>query len=272
MVKIVGDGKEEIIVPIVFPDKSIQIRLKEQHFSPTKNQIIWEYENDGEIMLVQQAVDYVKYLHPFCFLELEIPYLPYARQDKDISNTSTWALHSFAKMINAMKLDGVSAYDVHNKEITNILIERFTNKDPKHFLSHLNNLSPNAILFPDAGAKSRYYRYLGPFFRNHHCNYWIGQKNRDPLTGTITNYEIDLNGSNDILRKDVVIIDDLCDAGGTFILAAEKLREYNPKSLSLMVTHGLYTKGLTCLFDAGYDMVIDINNVYKKISGGYVKL
>lgn len=47
-----------------------------------------------------------------------------------------------------------------------------------------------------------------------------------------------------------IIVDDLCDAGGTFIADAKCFRKYFPDyQLDLYVTHGLFTKGLEPLLE-----------------------
>lgn len=52
------------------------------------------------------------------------------------------------------------------------------------------------------------------------------------------------------LVNQATIIDDLCDAGGTFIAGAKCFREYFPMTpLNLYVTHGLFTKGFDVLLE-----------------------
>jgi ribose-phosphate pyrophosphokinase len=49
----------------------------------------------------------------------------------------------------------------------------------------------------------------------------------------------------------IILIDDLCDAGGTFIAAAKYLRDELKlqNELNLFVGHGLFTKGLDPLLE-----------------------
>jgi ribose-phosphate pyrophosphokinase len=97
-----------------------------------------------------------------------------------------------------------------------------------------------AVVSPDAGAEKRAQkvaRKLGlPLLHA-----W---KTRDIGTGNITGFGMEPHG----LPKDslVLVVDDLCDAGGTFlgladILDANKLRAH------MWVTHGLFTKGTEAL-------------------------
>jgi ribose-phosphate pyrophosphokinase len=51
-------------------------------------------------------------------------------------------------------------------------------------------------------------------------------------------YEDDLQG------KDCLIVDDICDGGGTFIGLAKELKKHNAGNLYLSVSHGIFSKGL----------------------------
>ena len=69
-------------------------------------------------------------------------------------------------------------------------------------------------------------------------------KNRDVKTGKLTGFSVytdDLNG------KDCLIVDDICDGGGTFIGLAEKLKNKNSGKLYLAVSHGIFSNGFTNL-------------------------
>ncbi|CCJ77069.1 Ribose-phosphate pyrophosphokinase [Cronobacter muytjensii 530] len=84
----------------------------------------------------------------------------------------------------------------------------------------------------------------------------------------------------DVKDKAVLIVDDLCDAGGTFIGSAQVLRDAGARSVSLYVTHGVFSKGVENLLNNGIDQLytttsfapaslaqdrvemIDINTIY----------
>jgi ribose-phosphate pyrophosphokinase len=70
-------------------------------------------------------------------------------------------------------------------------------------------------------------------------------KTRDTKTGALSGFSI----ADPLIVKgrNVVIIDDICDGGGTFIGLAQVLLEAGAQSLRLGVTHGLFTKGLAPL-------------------------
>ena len=52
----------------------------------------------------------------------------------------------------------------------------------------------------------------------------------------------------DIIKgKNVLILDDICDGGGTFMLAGKELLKYKPNNLGLCITHGIFSKGVDTL-------------------------
>ena len=114
-----------------------------------------------------------------------------------------------------------------------------------------NNLDIVAVL-PDNGARSRYQPSSLPFI--------VCGKERDPETGKLLSFTVDA-GETDCKDKDLVVLDDLCDGGGTFVGLAPKLRELEPKSLSLLVTHAIQLEGIKKVAEA-YDHVY-ITNSYK---------
>lgn len=67
------------------------------------------------------------------------------------------------------------------------------------------------------------------------------EKTRDPNTGALSGFHI---VSGDVAGKHCLIVDDICDGGGTFTGIAKVLREAGALSVRLCVTHGILSKGL----------------------------
>ena len=65
----------------------------------------------------------------------------------------------------------------------------------------------------------------------------------------------------DVAGRALLVIDDLCDGGGTFVGLAPKLRELNPNTMSLLVTHAIQKQGVEKVA-AVYDKVY-ITDTYK---------
>jgi ribose-phosphate pyrophosphokinase len=65
-------------------------------------------------------------------------------------------------------------------------------------------------------------------------------KSRDVKTGKLTGFKV---YAEDLEGKDCLIVDDICDGGGTFIGLAGELKKKNAGNLYLAVTHGIFSKG-----------------------------
>ena len=112
------------------------------------------------------------------------------------------------------------------------------------------------LISPDKGASLKT-KAIGKLYDIPviYCN-----KARDSSNGFIVYDEVNCI---EIRDKSVLIVDDLCDGGMTFILLAKMLRKSSPKSLSLYVTHGIFSKGKSVLTDAGINTIHCINDFTK---------
>ena len=64
---------------------------------------------------------------------------------------------------------------------------------------------------------------------------------RDVKTGKLSGFKV---YSDDLEGQDCIIVDDICDAGGTFMGLATELKKKNAGKLFLAVSHGIFSKGL----------------------------
>ena len=71
--------------------------------------------------------------------------------------------------------------------------------------------------------------------------------------------------SPELASKQVIIFDDLCDGGGTFIGAVAPLKEKGAEFITLAITHGLFSKGVDCLIEGGISHIITTNSYQDQI-------
>ncbi len=184
---------------------------------------------------------------------LVLPYLPYARADRRFVTGDCFGLEVFANILNGLQIPVVTL-DVHSA-ISNKLIERLNSIEPtsliRQAIRHSEDVSASSrltLLFPDDGAKKRY-SVLGDQLDVDvlHC-----MKVRDKATGKLSRFSVP--AKEEFKNANVLLIDDICDGGGTFLGIADAMKEYGFK-LSLYVTHGIFSKGLEPLlkrFDRMY--------------------
>lgn len=188
---------------------------------------------------------------------LFISYLMSARCDRVFDLNRPYSLKLVANIINDIGAYNVTIVEPHSEKSI-LLIKRsggiFTTYDffNRELLRGNKGLDV-VIALPDKGAKSRY--GLNPEIPTVTCN-----KVRDPESGKLLSFEVETEDVS-CEGKDIVLLDDLCDGGGTFLGLAPKLRELAPKSLSLLVTHAIQLEGIKKVAEA-YDNVY-ITDSYK---------
>lgn len=234
----------------IFPDNTSQVWKVAQLELPDTNfvHIRWVFTHEGEFMQLAQLK---QLLDKSGFRSLlRIKYLPYGRQDKEISNSTTFALRTFATLLNSLNFEEVIIHDPHSTIALDLINNSRaiypTDEVEKIFLETKTTM----ICYPDKGAITKYtpiYEKLGYMHKIVH-----GEKVRDQLTGRIISYEILGNP----MFENVLIIDDICDGGMTFKLLAEKLLRSGAGDVNLFVTHGLFSQGLKTLKESG------INRIY----------
>jgi ribose-phosphate pyrophosphokinase len=229
---------DQLIVPTLFPDGTSQIwKLPESLLKSHKYDVEWVFSHEGEFMHLAQLKDLLNIYQ--LNTKLTLKYLPYARQDKQFGNDKTFALRTFARLLNSLEFDYVAISDPHSNMFD--LIYNSHPYYPTDIIHRIGLMLGTAIVcYPDKGALDKYSKEY-PFAHIH------GEKVRDQLTGNITNYK--LIGSPD--NKNVLVVDDICDGGMTFKLLAKELYDADAKEVNLFVTHGIFSKGLKTLKEAG---------------------
>ncbi|MDY8137760.1 ribose-phosphate diphosphokinase [Aquimarina sp. 2201CG5-10] len=183
-----------------------------------------------------------------------IPYFPAARQDRVMVSGEALSVKVYADIINAQNYNQITVFDPHS-EVTPALLNNVKVIHNYDFVKQcLKNIDEEVLLIsPDGGALKKIYKvseYLGGI-EVIECS-----KKRDVKTGQLSGfrvYEEDLKG------KHCVIVDDICDGGGTFLGLATSLKEKNAGKLSLVVSHGIFSKGLEALKES-FDTVFTTNS------------
>lgn len=187
-----------------------------------KNMIRWMYDNDSELFTLYCVVRDIQSKAPYAHNILYMPYIPHARQDRNVSDR-LFTLKYFAEIINSLNFLQVIVCDPHS-DVSTALIDRCVCEKMAGIEQEVITKA-DAIMFPDAGAAKKYLSYGLPTI--------VGNKKRN-TEGRICGYEL-LNFKDGV--KSVVIRDDICSYGGTFVAAANALREHGVEFITLLVTH-----------------------------------
>jgi len=180
---------------------------------------------------------------------LYIPYLMAARFDRLMQHGDSIDLKVVSDLINYCKFEKVYLLDVHS-DVSTMLINNSVNITNELLVKEFKE--DNAVLIcPDAGAVkkvAKYFEWNKNITDIVYCN-----KSRDLSNGNLT---LNVLNPEKCEGRNCVIIDDLCDGGGTFLAIASQIK---PKNLTLIVTHGVFSKG-TKLFEGEFNSIITTNS------------
>jgi ribose-phosphate pyrophosphokinase len=176
-------------------------------------------------------------------LKLVCPYLPYARQDRVCAPGEALSLRVMCDLINGLNFDEVEIWDPHS-DVAMALLERAVAVSQEVFVSRLTLGSSWRLVAPDAGAAKK----IGPVAKATGLPIIQAMKVRDPMTGAITGTTVDWDETA-CSAANLLIVDDICDGGRTFIELAKVLRPKTTGRILLFVTHGIFSQGIEVFAD-----------------------
>lgn len=225
-----------------------------------------DYSMDG-LMALAEYVDILR-RNGVKTIEVTYPYLPYSRQDRVIQGDEPFSLKLFANAINSLHADNVFTFDCHSdvalaliNNIVNIPQDVIAKKIlPSKFFAYEHFV----FVSPDAGA----YKKTSKLIKDDN-KIAIGLKKRGEK-GEILNTKVLSPVS--LKDKACVIVDDICDGGRTFIELAKALREQGAAHVFLYVTHGIFSKGLSILYEAGIEHIYTTDSFPQLVDSGLTVL
>lgn len=180
--------------------------------------------------------------------ELHITYLLTARCDRRFSMGEAVDLNLLGGPLRRLDVEKYIFYDAHN--IPSLFRDLEDVENNTILPKYLNPTKYN-ICYPDLGAQTRYCTKFGR-------GNLVGEKHRKPDGISISLTESKLLDTD----YPILVIDDLCDGGGTFAALANKLDNMYPDfKREIWVTHAIQKSGIE-LLAAKYDKVY-ITNSYK---------
>ncbi|BBE75378.1 MULTISPECIES: ribose-phosphate diphosphokinase [Phytobacter] len=240
----------------VFPDGAVWLKVIGElpRFAQVMRVRVAAMRDMNDFMLLAQLVDAVRHVTDIAVSHLELAWLPWARQDRHMVNGDSFALKVFANQLNTLNFNKVFLLDPHSDAAAaainnSVVIAQETCLMKSENLLQAINTGKLMLVAPDAGALKKIHNVAKASGAR---DYAILTKERDVATGNLTGFSL---VSGNVAGKDVLIVDDLCDAGGTFIGSAQVLRDAGARSVSLYVTHGVFSKGVENLLNNGIDAI-----------------
>lgn len=214
-----------------FPDGTLL--MKELASSSENNRITWYFENNEELVALYFLTKHLQG-KGITNIELKLPYIPNARQDRVQKEEDIFTLKYFASIINSLGFSKVSVLDPHSN-VSEALIDRIEVHSPRIYVERVlqklqeKGKSDILLFYPDEGGMKR---YASMFTRP----YVFGIKKRDWATGKILGLSV--SGQTDLIKDStILIIDDICSRGGTFYHSAKALKELGAREIYLYISH-----------------------------------
>lgn len=240
----------------VFPDGAVWLKVTGElpAFAQLMRIRVAAMRDMNDFMLLAQLVDAVRHVTDVAVSHLQLAWLPWARQDRHMVAGDSFALKVFANQLNTLNFDKVFILDPHSDAaaaaINNcVAIPQETCLLQSETLCRAIAQGDLMLVAPDAGALKKIHNVAKATGAK---SYAILTKERDVASGNLTGFAL---VAGEVAGKDLLIVDDLCDAGGTFIGSAQVLREAGARSVSLYVTHGIFSKGVDNLLNNGIDAI-----------------
>jgi ribose-phosphate pyrophosphokinase len=167
-----------------------------------------------------------------------IPYFGYARQDRKELPRVPISASVVANIITTVGTDRILTVDIHTEQSQGFIQCPWDNLYASYVLVPALNkkrLSDFVVAAPDKGGMPRaagYARLLGT------QNLALVYKQRDiHMNDALTSYGM----IGDVAGKDVVVVDDMLDSGGTLMNAIEYIAENGARDIYALISHGLFT-------------------------------
>ncbi len=195
----------------------------------------------------------VKYIHPE-LTHLNILYLLGTRCDRRFSPGEAIDIDIVCRFINSIGFKAITVTKPHSQRAVDILSENIKSVYPHDPTKQLLELVYKDIGYVNNGRcfGNETFAIISP---DDGCWKWIREvvplgadvlrfsKSRDVSTGAISCASNDIGRYKD--KQHFIIVDDLCDGGGTFTAIAKEIKALSPQAkVYLVVTHAIFSKGV----------------------------
>ncbi|MCL7410265.1 MAG: ribose-phosphate diphosphokinase [Methanosarcinaceae archaeon] len=233
-----------------FPDGEVYTRIQDEQLEDVT--IIQSTTTDSDLVYLLEMIDACE---DASSINVVIPYMAYARQDKKFKIGEPISARAVARTINA---DRVFTVNIHEKSVLDHFSAPTSDLDATKLLgSHLKslNLTDTLILAPDSSALPLAKSAAADLGMD--CDYLEKTRHSGDMV-TIKTKNLDVTG------RDVVLIDDMIATGGTMAESIRLLRDQGAKDVYIACVHPVLTRNAVIrLFNAGVHDIFATDTIEK---------
>jgi len=191
-----------------------------------------------------------------------MPYMGYARQDRQFLNREIVTMSVVAKMLQAAGAKKAIVVDIHSKTaLRHFKIPTENVSAIPELVKYLKKLKLKnpVVVSPDTGGSLRAKKFADVL----KSDFITLKKSRNRKTGkvSIQSTKADVNG------KDLIIVDDIISTGGSVVKATQFLKKQKCKRVFVVCTHGLLVGDAEKnIKKAGVTQIISTNTIPRSIS------
>jgi ribose-phosphate pyrophosphokinase len=246
----------------VFPDGESKITLR-GNLSKRKSIVVQSIYPPVDTNLVQALSLISKAKETSSEVIAIIPYMGYARQDREFLPGEIITMKVLAKLFKGVGASKIIAVDVHSV----IGLKHFTIKsknvtaipDLVKYFKKLSLKNP-LVVSPDQGGKNR----AKEFAKEFESKYIALEKKRDKKTGKV---QIKTKNSDTVVGRDLILVDDMISTGGSIIKATQFLKKQKCKRVYVACTHALLMNNAEKkIKKAGVTSIVSTNTIPGKTS------
>lgn len=242
-----GKASEELAKKIAKKLKANYLKSELRIFPDGESKITISGKPRGKVVVVQstyppvdsnliQALSLVSKAKKYSSQVIAvIPYLGYARQDKEFLPGEVVTMSLVANMLKAAGATKVIVVDIHSKMALNHfkITARNVSAIPElvKYFKKLNLRDP-LVVSPDLGGIARARDFANQFG----VKFIALKKHRDRKTGTV---EIRSKNQKHVKGRDLILVDDMISTGGSIVKAAEFLKKQKCRNIYAACTHAL---------------------------------
>ena len=218
----------------IFPDGESKITIKGK-LSKSKTIVVQSIYPPVDSNLIQALSLISKAKEYSTEVIVVVPYLGYARQDREFLPGEIATMKVLGQLFKGAGASKIIVVDIHSK----IGLKHFKIKsenlsaipDLARYFQKINLKNP-LVVSPDQGGKERAKEFADKFG----SDFIALKKQRDRKTGKV---QIKTGGLDEVIGRDLILVDDMISTGGSIIKATEFLKKQKCNRVFVTCTHAL---------------------------------